>query len=117
MFTVAPLYQIMDSLGLKDSPRKLVASCAISFVISPYLILHAYVQTFDVTGILEAPVKTKHALNTMFHLRVRSGKMIFFLSSCFKFHFVSVHAVIFFFTLHWLLVFCGCMFFPIQSSC
>ena len=33
--------QIMGKLGLKDSSRKLVASCAISFVISLYLILHA----------------------------------------------------------------------------
>ena len=39
MFTVALHYQIMDYLGLKDSSRKLVASCAISFIISLYLIL------------------------------------------------------------------------------
>ena len=52
MFTVAPRCQIMDELGLKDSSRKLVASCAISFIIGLYLILHACVQTFDVTEIL-----------------------------------------------------------------
>ena len=59
MFTVAPRCQIMDKLGLKDSSRKLVVSCAISFVISLYLIL----QTFDVTGILGAQVETKQALS------------------------------------------------------
>ena len=42
----------MDKLGLKDSSRKLITSCAISFVISLYLILHAYIQIFDVTEIL-----------------------------------------------------------------
>ena len=62
MFTVAPLCQIMDYLGLKDSSRKLVANCAISFIISLYLILHAYVQTFDVTWILGVHVETKHPL-------------------------------------------------------
>jgi hypothetical protein len=50
MFTVAPHYQIMEQLGLKDSSRKLVAICAISYFLSLYLILHAGVQTFDVTG-------------------------------------------------------------------
>ena len=59
MFTVAQRCQIMDKLGLKDSCRKLVASYAISFVISLYLILHACVQTFDVTEILGASVETK----------------------------------------------------------
>ena len=54
MFTVAPRCQIMDQLCLKDSSRKLVASCVISFVVSLYLILHVYVQIFDVAGILGA---------------------------------------------------------------
>ena len=45
MFTVAPHYQIMEQLGLKDSSRKVVA-----IIFSLYLILHADVQTFDVTG-------------------------------------------------------------------
>ena len=62
MFTVAPRCQIIDKLGLKDLSRKLVASCAISFVISLYLILHACVQTFDVTGILGGGKGTKQAL-------------------------------------------------------
>ena len=61
MFTVAPRCQIMDSLGLKDSSRKLVASCTIKFVITLYLILYACVQTFDVTEILGGPVETKQA--------------------------------------------------------
>ncbi len=39
----------MEQLGLKDSSRKLVAICAISFF-SLYLILHAGVHAFDVTG-------------------------------------------------------------------
>ena len=52
MFTVAQRCQIMDKLGLKDSSRKLVASYAISFVISLYLILHTCVQIFDVIEIL-----------------------------------------------------------------
>ena len=50
MFTVAPYYQIMEQLGLKDSSRKVVAICAISYFFSLYLIFHVDVQTFDVTG-------------------------------------------------------------------
>jgi hypothetical protein len=34
MFTVAPYYQIMEQLGLKDSSRKLVAICAISYFLA-----------------------------------------------------------------------------------
>jgi len=49
MFTVAPRCQIMNQLGLKDSSRKLVANYAISFIISLYLILQTYIQTFDTT--------------------------------------------------------------------
>ena len=59
MCAVALYYQIMDYLGLKDSSCKLVTSCAISFVISLYLILHTCVQTFDVTGILGGTAGTK----------------------------------------------------------
>ena len=33
MFTVAPHYQIMAQLGLKDSARDLHAICVISFLI------------------------------------------------------------------------------------
>jgi len=51
MFTVTPHYQIMDKLRLIDSSRKLVSICAISFVISLYLILQISVQTSDVTGL------------------------------------------------------------------
>ena len=65
MFTVAPRCQIMDWLGLKDSSRKLVVSYAISFVISLYLILHACVQTFDVTGILGGGEGTKQGLSVV----------------------------------------------------
>ena len=50
MFTVAPHYQIMEQLGLKDLSRKLVTMCAISYFLSLYLILHVGIQTFDVTG-------------------------------------------------------------------
>ncbi len=50
MFTVALYCQIMEQLGLKDSSRKLVVICAISYFFSLYLILHAGVQTFDVIG-------------------------------------------------------------------
>ena len=60
MFTVAPHYQIMEQLGLKDSSRKLVAICAISYFFSLYLILHAGVQTFDLT---RCGVGTKQTLN------------------------------------------------------
>ena len=34
MFTVAPYCQIMEQLGLKDSSRKLVAICAISYFLA-----------------------------------------------------------------------------------
>ena len=50
MFIVAPHCQIMEQLGLKDSSPKLVAINAISYFFSLYLILHADVQMFDVTG-------------------------------------------------------------------
>ena len=53
----------MNKLGLKNLSHKLVVSCAISFVISLYLILHTYVQTFDVTGILGWTAVTKRGLN------------------------------------------------------
>ena len=39
-----------------------MASCAISFVISLYLILHTCVQTFDVTWILGGGEGTKQGL-------------------------------------------------------
>ena len=45
---VAPNYQIMEQLGLKDSSRKLVVICAISYFFSLYLILYASFQTFEV---------------------------------------------------------------------
>ena len=63
MFTVALSCQIMDYLGLKDSSNKLVVSCVINFVISLYLILHACIQTFDVTEFLGVPAGTKQPLN------------------------------------------------------
>jgi hypothetical protein len=50
MFTVAPHCQIMEQLGLKDSSRNLHAICVISYFFRLYLILHACVQTFNVTG-------------------------------------------------------------------
>ena len=50
MFTVAPYYQIMKQLGLKDSSRKLVTICVISYFLSLYLIFYASIQTFDVIG-------------------------------------------------------------------
>ena len=34
MVTVAPHYQIMEQLGLKDSLRKLVAICVISYFLA-----------------------------------------------------------------------------------
>jgi hypothetical protein len=37
----------MDELVSKDSSRKLLSSCVFSFVNSLYLVLHAYIQTFD----------------------------------------------------------------------
>ncbi len=43
MFTVAPYYQIMAQLGLKDLSRNLHVIFVISFFL--YLILHACVQT------------------------------------------------------------------------
>ena len=56
----------MDKLGLKDSPRKLVASCAINFVISLvislYLILHACAARFDVMGTAQKNLGTKRTL-------------------------------------------------------
>ncbi len=39
----------MEQLGLKDSSRKLVAICIISYFLSLFLILYTGVQTFDVT--------------------------------------------------------------------
>ena len=39
MFTVAPHYQIMEQLGLKDLSRKLVTICTISYFL-------AYIEYF-----------------------------------------------------------------------
>ena len=50
MFTVAPYYQIITQLGLKDSSRNLHAICVVSYFFRLYLILYICVQTFDVTG-------------------------------------------------------------------
>ena len=47
MFIVAPHCQIMAQLGLKDSSRNLKKPCNCFF---PHLILHTYIQTFDVMG-------------------------------------------------------------------
>ena len=47
MFTVAPHYQIMVQLGLKDLSRNLHVNCTISFLFCLYLIFHVYVQIFD----------------------------------------------------------------------
>jgi hypothetical protein len=51
MFIVEPHCQIVKQLGLIDSSHKLVSICAISFVISLYLILQISVQTSNMTGI------------------------------------------------------------------
>ena len=40
----------MEQLGLKDSSRKLVTICVISYYFSLYLILYTDMQTFDVIG-------------------------------------------------------------------
>ena len=40
----------MEQLGLKDSFRKIVLICAISYFFILYLILYIGVQMFDVTG-------------------------------------------------------------------
>ena len=40
---------IRPQLDSKDSSRNLHANCAIGFLFCPHLILHACVQTFDVT--------------------------------------------------------------------
>ena len=37
-------------IRLKNPSRKLIAICVISYFFSLYLILHAYVQTFDGTA-------------------------------------------------------------------
>ena len=50
MFTVAPHYQIMEQLDLKDSSRNLYAIYIISYFFRLYIILHACVQIFDMTG-------------------------------------------------------------------
>ena len=50
-------------IRLKNSSSKLVANYIISFIISLYLILHACVQTFDVTRILGVPAETKQPLS------------------------------------------------------
>ncbi len=49
MFTIAPHYQIMTQLGLKDLSRNFLANYVIGFFFL-HLILHACVQTFDVTA-------------------------------------------------------------------
>ena len=46
-------YLIMEYLGLKDSSHDLQINCAISFYFYLYLMLHACVTRFDVTGNLE----------------------------------------------------------------
>ena len=46
--TVAPYYQIVAQLDLKDSSHNLHAICVIIF--SLHLILYVCVQTFDVTA-------------------------------------------------------------------
>ena len=46
MFTIAPHYQIMAQLDLKDSSRYLHANCLIDFF--SYLILHICLQIFNV---------------------------------------------------------------------
>jgi hypothetical protein len=51
MFTVAPPCQIIAQLGLKDSSRNFLANRVIGFIFfCLHLILHACVQTFDVTA-------------------------------------------------------------------
>jgi len=52
-FVCGKYYPIIDSLGLKDSSRDLQANCVISFCFRLYLMLHARVARFDVTGNLE----------------------------------------------------------------
>ncbi len=49
-FTVAPYYQIMAQLDLKDSSRNFTRKLCNGFFYRPHLILHAYIQTFDVMG-------------------------------------------------------------------
>ena len=44
---------IIEWLGLKDSSRNLQINCVISFYFYLYLVLHACVARFDVTGNLE----------------------------------------------------------------
>jgi hypothetical protein len=46
MFIVAPHYQIIAQLGLKDSSRNLYVICVIVFFL--HLILYTCVQIFDV---------------------------------------------------------------------
>ena len=50
MFTVAPHYQIMEQLDLKDLSRNLHVMCLISYFFRLYLIHHTYIETYDVTG-------------------------------------------------------------------
>ena len=49
MVTVVSLLQIMDQVGLLDSSRDLQPIYVKSFVNRLHLVLHACVQTFDVT--------------------------------------------------------------------
>ena len=44
---------IMEELDLKDSSHNLQANCAISFCFHLYLMLHACVARFDMTGNLK----------------------------------------------------------------
>ena len=48
MFTVAPNSQIIEQLGLKNSSRKLIPLCAISYLFCLYLILYVGIQIFNV---------------------------------------------------------------------
>jgi hypothetical protein len=63
MFTVTPHCQIMEQLGLKESSRKLVTICAISYFLSIYLMLHVGVQTFEHDRVKNFRVGSKQGLS------------------------------------------------------
>ena len=54
----------MDYLDLKDSARANQLDCIISYFFQLHLILHACVQTFDVTGTREKKLRTKQGHST-----------------------------------------------------
>ena len=66
MFIVASYCQIITQLGSKDSSRNLHANCAIGSFFHPHLMLHACIQTFDVTFF----AKNFWDLNTMLTFKI-----------------------------------------------